>query len=427
MKKYVIPVLTGLFVTGIIWATSLFPTFLNNLSDGDVLEADVINNIEETIGITNSAVTTSHDYLIKHATSSLYTLTPTNNYVVTGDGTRWQSLSATWITPSNWQFATANALRPTSTVGIIVNASSTFEGYITALGFTGNASTSDSLKANPTDCAANQFANAIVASGNLTCSAIGDADVPDTITVSNYLNKDGTTALTNDWNAGSFYITATGFTGKSSTTNAFAINPSDCASSETAAYQIDTSGNLTCATFYNALSDIPLTSKFILVGNTSNVASSTSSIIIDTNGYVGIATSTPTTNFSVDGSAYISGDYNTPNGEVADYREKCLTMASTTWQGITIGGIPVWFPRQAIKLFETSCFADSKGTTTLKFTSNNSPSGSGIMTCGYKQLKNSTSSDNVFIADEAVYLTILSFNGTNDYFNACLRYYIVQD
>ena len=57
----------------------------------------------------------------------------------------------------------------------------------------GNAATATALAANPTDCAANQFAISIVASGNLTCAAIADADVPDTITASNYLPLAGGT------------------------------------------------------------------------------------------------------------------------------------------------------------------------------------------------------------------------------------------
>jgi filamentous hemagglutinin len=57
----------------------------------------------------------------------------------------------------------------------------------------GNIATATAIAANPTDCAANQFANAIAASGDLTCGAIADADVPDTITVSSYLPLAGGT------------------------------------------------------------------------------------------------------------------------------------------------------------------------------------------------------------------------------------------
>lgn len=47
----------------------------------------------------------------------------------------------------------------------------------------GNAGTATALAANPTDCSANQFATTIAASGNLTCAALVDADIPNTITI----------------------------------------------------------------------------------------------------------------------------------------------------------------------------------------------------------------------------------------------------
>ena len=46
-----------------------------------------------------------------------------------------------------------------------------------------NADTATALAADPTDCAANQFAESIAANGDLTCLAIVDADVPTTITI----------------------------------------------------------------------------------------------------------------------------------------------------------------------------------------------------------------------------------------------------
>ncbi len=63
--------------------------------------------------------------------------------------------------------ATTGALTATSFVG----------------GLTGNASTATALAANPSDCAANQFATTIAANGNLTCASIADADVPNNITI----------------------------------------------------------------------------------------------------------------------------------------------------------------------------------------------------------------------------------------------------
>lgn len=80
-------------------------------------------------------------------------------------------------------------LGPKTDAGVTYNAGT---GILTATGFsgnltgavTGNASTATALASNPTDCSANQFANAIAANGNLTCAAIADADVPDALTIS---------------------------------------------------------------------------------------------------------------------------------------------------------------------------------------------------------------------------------------------------
>jgi hypothetical protein len=70
------------------------------------------------------------------------------------------------------------------------NGGSVVTYYSTAnpqVNITGNAATATALATNPTDCSSGQFATTIAANGNLTCAAITDADVPDTITVSNYL------------------------------------------------------------------------------------------------------------------------------------------------------------------------------------------------------------------------------------------------
>lgn len=51
----------------------------------------------------------------------------------------------------------------------------TADAFVGAL--TGNASTATALASNPTDCSSDQYANAIAASGNLTCSAVTDAQL----------------------------------------------------------------------------------------------------------------------------------------------------------------------------------------------------------------------------------------------------------
>lgn len=88
-----------------------------------------------------------------------------------------------------------------------------------------NATTADALSSNPTDCSANQFANTIAANGNLTCTAITDADVPDTITVD-----------------------------LASAATALAANPTDCSANQFA-NTIAANGNLTCAAIADA--DVP--------------------------------------------------------------------------------------------------------------------------------------------------------------------------
>ncbi len=81
----------------------------------------------------------------------------------------------------------------------------------------GNAATATALAADPADCGANTFAQSIAASGALTCAALGDADVPNGITID-----------------------------LAATATALAANPADCGAS-TFATAIDASGNLTCA------------------------------------------------------------------------------------------------------------------------------------------------------------------------------------
>jgi hypothetical protein len=89
-------------------------------------------------------------------------------------------------------------------------------GTITAT-LSGNASTATALASNPNDCSANQFANAIDAGGNLSCSALSDSDIPDTITASNYQPVDAAlTAIA----AGSDYVQ---FTGPTTSTKSFAL------------------------------------------------------------------------------------------------------------------------------------------------------------------------------------------------------------
>lgn len=89
-------------------------------------------------------------------------------------------------------------------------------GNITAT-LTGNASTASlatlataatAFASDPSDCSANQFANAISINGTLTCAQVGDSALS-----TSYIKADGTRALTGNWNVGAFDITATTFIG----------------------------------------------------------------------------------------------------------------------------------------------------------------------------------------------------------------------
>lgn len=104
----------------------------------------------------------------------------------------------------------------------------------------GAADTAAALLGNPTDCSSNQFATAIAASGNLTCAALTDSDVPNGITV------DLATAAT-----------------------ALAANPTDCSANQFAT-TIAASGNLTCAAITDA--DVP---NSITIDNATLAATAT--------------------------------------------------------------------------------------------------------------------------------------------------------
>lgn len=56
-------------------------------------------------------------------------------------------------------------------------------GYAASLTEGGAATTATALAADPADCAANQFATTIAASGALGCAALSDADIPNGITI----------------------------------------------------------------------------------------------------------------------------------------------------------------------------------------------------------------------------------------------------
>jgi len=79
-KNSLLIIIAGFLVFGVfkIYAASVTPAFpaaLNNFSEGDTIEEEDWNSLEQTIGITNSTIATSHDYLIRSAANPGHTHT----------------------------------------------------------------------------------------------------------------------------------------------------------------------------------------------------------------------------------------------------------------------------------------------------------------------------------------------------------------
>lgn len=114
-------------------------------------------------------------------------------------------------------------------------------GYAASTTEAGPATTATALDANPTDCSAGQFANAIAASGNLTCAAIASGDLPSTI--------------------------AANTSGNAATSTALAANPADCSAGQFA-NAIAANGNLTCASV--SMADVPSTDRWLAYTTLTN-------------------------------------------------------------------------------------------------------------------------------------------------------------
>lgn len=277
----------------------------------------------------------------------------------------WSVTSITGITPSNWEALGDNAITPTTTVGIIVNASSTFTGRV-ALGSdilldTGYAINWDEGGANETviyvDTGEGGRITTYGPSGNLAILDLNiltsnrDFYLPDL--TGTFLMATGTQDVTFGGDlsvtygisaaTGTFtgYITATGFTGKSSTTEAFATNPTDCANNQFA-HEIDTSGNLAClalvdndvpntitvsnylplagGTLTDLLSGTELSMTYGITGATSTFTSTSTLAGINADSgllfvepaqnRVGISTTSPYLAFGVEGNTAIDGTLN---------------------------------------------------------------------------------------------------------------------
>lgn len=236
MKKITFGLLTSILIA---WGANSYITPIGGGGGGGVSSVSVA-------GLPLSVVnpTTAPEISIAQASGA------DAGYLASADWTTFNSASTV--------VAARTAVNTVSTLVLRDGSGNFAAGTITAA-LTGNASTASALAANPSDCAADTFATAIAASGNLTC-----AQVSLTAGVSGILPNANTTAasantasaiVTRDgsgnFSAGTITATLTGnvtgaLTGNASTATALAANPSDCAA-DTFATAIAASGNLTCA------------------------------------------------------------------------------------------------------------------------------------------------------------------------------------
>lgn len=225
------------------------------------------------------------------------------------------------------------------------------------------------------------------------------------------------------------YLTAAGFTGNASTSVTLKTNPADCSAGQFAT-TIAANGDLTCATAYDALGDISLTAGNVIVGNNGNIASATTTLFVNpVNGYVGIASTTPTSILSVNGDMYITGEINTPNGEQVNFRGFSKAIASSTWQGMGTSS-DFFYPPQAITITEIACVeknanATNYGTTTVYLTDGTNALDS--IACGYTLVKDSTLTNNTWNADEKMTWVMKSTEGTPNGWVLRVKYFFNSD
>lgn len=200
---------TGLFVIGNDSAgdsnIKLRDTWIFGLDDSD--DDNLVFSSGATLGSSVIAKFTTGGLF---ASSTLFTKTTTTNLAILGANAANCDLKATTAgvvycgsdadsgagTGSNWNYFDATTIKPTSTVGVFINASSTFNSTLRVNGgitgaLTGNASTASALAADPSDCGAGTVATAIAANGSLTCS-ITPLISGGTLTTNNVCQYDGT-------------------------------------------------------------------------------------------------------------------------------------------------------------------------------------------------------------------------------------------
>jgi len=159
-------------------------------------------------GTGNSSIPTYGKLLVGNS-SGTYTLTATSSLGIVA------TVGPDYITYTS-------ATTSLKTLLGLANATSTLFTFTTGWGttlysnvtgnLTGNADTATALAANPTDCGASEFANAIAANGNLTCAVPASAPDGDFTWATNY---NAITAATSSalWVQGNLYASSTSYLG----------------------------------------------------------------------------------------------------------------------------------------------------------------------------------------------------------------------
>jgi hypothetical protein len=94
-KKYLlISILIGLLSAGFVSAIT-YPTTLDNVVTGGIIYPEYVSTLQEKLGVDNSTVATSVDYLIKSANSklgSIYNISTTTGTIIYSNGSKWIGL-----------------------------------------------------------------------------------------------------------------------------------------------------------------------------------------------------------------------------------------------------------------------------------------------------------------------------------------------
>lgn len=383
---------------------------------------------------------------------------------------------------SNWDYFDATTIKPTTTVGFFISASSTINstlrvtGSLTAPGgitgaLTGNASTASALFADPSDCAAGTVATAIAANGNLTCS-ITPLISGGTLTSANVCQYDGTGIDCNlvkdssgdcasgavclgDHTHSSYAPTANPtFTGlqvtpdlraamlNSTTTKVgtltvftgstlsglsiisdgrLAVINSTTTKSDN--LTVNTSATINAATL-NGLSVIADGRIAMLNSTTSKI----DTLIVNT-----VATlpagSGPTVDAAGETAIDTTSDqfvfYGGAKRVIPYWGEKCFTMASSTWASVKTN-IPLWHPAKAITITDVYC--ETEGGTSVAITFSDGTNALEAITCDDDGAADDGSIANgTFTANEKFEVDLGTVTGAVDYLNACITYSITAD